>query len=202
MKIILLTLLLASLAWADTPGPYLGRINGADVQFTRNILDLNNIKILSGTDDPTATAPEAANQGSLYIRRGGTTYIKQDNGVSTNWTPVSTSTGGTTSRFTPYGSWGVPLEIDPTVGVSVSIDDRQLRFIVSTGGAALVTASPQIASGTNVGQELLLRGVSDADYIILTDGNGLLLNGQWKSKTNSTLTLVWDGLSWFEKSRR
>lgn len=47
--------------------------------------------------------------------------------------------------------------------------------IQGSGGAVIVTANPQIASGSD-GQILLLRGESDSNTVTISDGNGIHLH--------------------------
>jgi hypothetical protein len=110
--------------------------------------------------------------------------------------------GGGTGALVTVGTMSSPLAVDPTVGVLVTTDQRQMKFISSTGGADPVTASPQIAPGTVVGQELELVGTSDTDYLIISDGNGTSQNGPINLKRHSVILYAWDGSVWFERSRR
>jgi hypothetical protein len=110
--------------------------------------------------------------------------------------------GGGDGAFVVLGSMSLPAQIDPTVGVPVTADQRQMKFISSQGGVETITANPQIAAGTIVGQELELVGTSDTNYSILNDGNGLALNGAIQLKRHSVIALAWDGSDWFERNRR
>jgi hypothetical protein len=50
--------------------------------------------VLTGTHDPTVQATDAP-QGSIFLRTGasgGTIFSKQDNGLTTNWAPLSANT--------------------------------------------------------------------------------------------------------------
>ncbi len=54
-------------------------------------------RILTGTDDPTSVA-QNGEQGSLYLRvgaSGGTLFVKQDVGSTTNWTVLGASAAAT-----------------------------------------------------------------------------------------------------------
>jgi len=86
----------------------------------------------------------------------------------------------------------------------VTMDSRQYKYVASAGGAVYISASPQIAHGYFDGQELYLKGVSDLNYPIFTDGNGLSLNGSLLLKSNEAAILVWDAQAavWQEISRR
>lgn len=111
--------------------------------------------------------------------------------------PPSASAG-----LVPFGSPVLPQTVAAAVGIVPSTDGRQVRFIKSTGGAVPITATPQIAAGLTIGQELVLIGVSDVDYITLADLNGLSLNGSIDLKNNVVIYLVWNGTIWTEINRR
>lgn len=106
--------------------------------------------------------------------------------------------------YHPFGTKGAPLTINPVATMMVSADDRQMRFIALSGGSGAVAMSsvPQIAAGSNIGQELLLKGTSSSDYPIFHDGDGLELNGPWNGSQGKSLTLVWDGVVWSENGRK
>lgn len=109
--------------------------------------------------------------------------------------------GAGNGAYTVYGSEASPLTINEAAGVTVSIAQRQQRFIVSNGGALAMTAPSQILSGTTVGQELTLFGTSDTDYNIFHDGDGMSINGIWLSKSDRAINLSWTGIRWREQSR-
>jgi len=84
----------------------------------------------------------------------------------------------------------------------VGVGDRNTWFIKGNAAPITVTANPQIAAGTNVGQELRLFGTDDTNTVTLQDGTGLDLNGEWVGGNGSRLSLFWDGSNWSEESRR
>lgn len=76
------------------------------------------LNVRSGTQDPASSATPG-NRGDIFLRTGGsggTAYLKQDNGTTTNWTPIAFSqaetvivkdvkTLGTQSGDFNSGSW-------------------------------------------------------------------------------------------------
>jgi len=112
------------------------------------------------------------------------------------------SNAGATGGYTVTGSEATPEVITAGGGIGVTTDQRQLIFVKGAGGAMPITANPQIAAGSVVGQELLLSGAHDTDYIELQDGFGLSLNGAIRLINNETLPLFWTGTVWKEISRR
>lgn len=102
----------------------------------------------------------------------------------------------------PFGSTGEPKEMDPAVSLEISNNYRQVIFLESTGGSQTVSANPQIAAGSRVGQELILVGTSNTNELIFNDGNGLLLNGPLKINQYQSASFFWNGASWQEIARR
>ena len=59
-----------------------------------NVSFAGSFSFLTGTTDPTSVAPASSPQGSLYCRTGvsgGTCYVHQDSGATTNWAQISSS---------------------------------------------------------------------------------------------------------------
>jgi hypothetical protein len=117
-------------------------------------------------------------------------------GVGIAAPPVS---GGS---LVPVGSIGTPVVVNPAAGIGITLNQRQVIFVQSSGGTQVVTANPQVAPGSAVGQELALVGVSNINNLVLNDGNGLSLNGPLDLNQNQTAWFVWDGSVWSEISRR
>lgn len=118
------------------------------------------------------------------------------NAASSGSGPVINTSGGYTVLGKP-----IAMQINPTIGLIVTPDQRQLKYVRSVSGYQVVTANPQIAAGNVIGQELLMFGTSDTDYPEFNHGNGLSLNGAAKIKNGSSLSLVWDGSIWIEVCR-
>lgn len=95
-----------------------------------------------------------------------------------------------------------PLGITAAGGITSHPVNRNLQFIQGSPGAVTISANPQILAGTILGQELLLCGVDDTNTVKLTNGNGLLLNGDCILDDGQTLALFWDGANWQEQYRR
>lgn len=89
-----------------------------------------------------------------------------------------------------------PSIITAVGGINSISAQRELHFVKSNGGAVSITANPKIQAGTKIGQEKLLIGASDTDFVILTTGNGVKVNGSKKLKLGQTVLLVWDGTDW------
>lgn len=112
--------------------------------------------------------------------------------------------GGGSGAYATFGTFASPTAVTASSGISLTTDQRQLRFIVSTGGMYNITANPQISipGGLPIGAEITLVGTSDSNAVTFSDGTGLSLNGAWQANANSALTLVYDGSLLREISRR
>lgn len=117
--------------------------------------------------------------------------------------------GGGTSGYTAFGSKTVPQVISASVGISAMNLPLQTWFVRSSSGAQVVTANPQIAVGSAVGQVIKVKAPNGSNYPVFQDGNGLSLNGVWpptglspSDVQDSSIELTWDGLVWSEDSRR
>jgi hypothetical protein len=107
--------------------------------------------------------------------------------------------------YTLNASLGTPNAITPSGGITPLHVQRELQFIIGSGGAVTITASPAIAAGTAVGQELVLHGTDNTRTVTFNTGTGVSLNGpivMGATGAGAALSLVWDGSTWFEVSRR
>lgn len=153
-----------------------------------------------GTSLATLTA------GSLLSGNGTSPVALIAPGTSGN---VLTSTGSAWSSVAPAsapvltGSQGTPSAITAGGGIAFTGSSyNNIWFITGSGGAVTVTANPQVAAGTLVGQTLRIIAESASNTVTLADGTGLSLNGAWIGGLNSVLELVWDGSVWVEQARR
>lgn len=76
-------------------------------------------------------------------------------------------------------------------------------YIKGSGGPIDVTANPQVAAGTNDGDELEFECVDNTNSVKWDNGTGLALNGDYTMVKDSVLKLRWNaGASkWTEVSR-
>lgn len=73
-------------------------------------------------------------------------------------------------------------------------------FVQGSGGAVDISANPQIAAGTNVGQRLVLHGRSDTNTVKLEHSTGVNLKnkGEVFLFADDTIEFHWDGTNWTE----
>lgn len=109
--------------------------------------------------------------------------------------------GGSSARYTVSGTKASPNVITAAGGITAANVARQLIFVKSSGGAVPITANPQISAGTTVGDEIVLLGTSNTDYLVIDDGNGLAANGPKQLKAGSAWYGIWDGTLWSEVPR-
>lgn len=190
--------------------------NAASVTLTNHTIDggsntLTNLPAanLSGQVSVPhgGTGLATLTSGSVLIGAGTSNVSLVAPGTSGN---VLTSNGSTwtsaaaaSTAPTVTGSQASPTAITAAGGISFSGTNYfNINYIVGSPGAVTVTANPQIATGTSVGQQLILIGTSATNTVTLADGTGLSLNGSWVGGNNSSLILNWNGSVWTEISRR
>lgn len=184
----------------------IGTGDGVTTTFTLPFLPVDSGSVAAVVDGAVADDDEFNVVGQTIVFTAGN-IPALGQGVAVLFLTGATSILGIISSdsgisiLSPYGTRSTPLVIVPTVTIAVAVKDRQIRFVVSNGGATPVTAVPQVAPGTIIGQELELKGRSDTDYLQLADGNGLDLSAPIDLKAKNSLTLVWDGGFWAEKCR-
>lgn len=141
-------------------------------------------------------------QGQFVFLKTGVASV-----VGQVWTATGTGGQGYWATNSPapsiVGTTGSPTLITAGGGVAFSgTNYSNTNFIAGNAGAVTVTANPQVAAATNVGQVLVLIGRHATNTVTLADGTGLSLNGSWVGGLQSVLTLQWDGTVWVETSRR
>jgi hypothetical protein len=149
--------------------------------------------------------------GTINVPANGSVTIgKINSGLATDGQLLTADgAGGVTYEDAPAGgallvtgTRASPSAIIAGTGIAFTgTTARQMWFIQGSGGAVDVSANPQIAAATTVGQELVLVGRSDANTVTLEDGTGLDLNGDITLAASTVLSLVWDGTNWVEMSR-
>lgn len=143
--------------------------NGTFVKLLKDQLKLNNTaRILTGTDDPTAVAKDAE-QGSVYLRvggSGGTAYLKQDSGSSTNWNLLGTSIPPTDQNLIN------------NVGLATSVSSNALTIALktsdgSTNASGGDPASIAFRSSTITSGAFNVRSITGALSITVSSGSTL-----------------------------
>jgi len=155
-----------------------------------------------------ATNPASAGQ----IRLGNAEFIKWRNAANSGDLGLKVNTsdaleynglvlGNSLATFT--GTRAAPSAIIAVTGIAFTgVAGDNAWFIQGSGGAVNVSANPQIAAATNLGQKLILIGRSDTNTVQLNDGTGLSLNGVCILGADSVLGLMFDGTNWLELFRR
>jgi hypothetical protein len=122
--------------------------------------------------------------------------------VAGNWKTASGGGGGSTLP-TQFGSTGAP-RIITTSGITSAgnhmstLETNQMIFVTTAGGEINVSSSPQITAHTVIGAITEIHGTSNDNFILLENGAGLFLTGQWRSFENSVLGLRWIGTGYTE----
>jgi hypothetical protein len=103
---------------------------------------------------------------------------------------------------TVYGDPTDPVLVVAAAGITSHLHTKTIIFLAGSGPVDDILANPQISPGGVIGQELVLIGTSDSDYVFLTNDDGLDLQGDCLVNTQQVLSLIWDGTNWREQYRR
>lgn len=117
--------------------------------------------------------------------------------------------GGVIAATSLSGLFGAIVQVDDsegapaaiTVGGGISFSSTRVitaKFIVGDAAPIDITANPQIAAGSSVGQILVLIGTDDTDYVLLEDGTGLGSNGPCELGDGKVWAAMWSGSVWQE----
>ena len=139
-------------------------------------LTSGSVLVGAGTSSPTLVAPSTS--GNVLTSNGST------------W--VSSAPASTAPSVTGTYASGTSITAVGGITFAGSSNALSVNYIVGSGGAVTVTASPQVSAGSVAGQQLTLIGTSATNTVKLQDGTGLALNGPWIGAASSSLVLVWD----------
>ena len=123
--------------------------------------------------------------------------------LSSDVVPLNYLQGSYSGKPVVTGTKAAPSDITAAGGIAFAGAARDFFhtwFIQGQGGAARdITANPQIAAGTAVGQKLKLIGCHDTATVKLDDGTGLKLSAPSRVLSEySVIELEWDGTNWVE----
>lgn len=182
--------------------------SGSDVKALKQNLNLADIaKLLTGTADPTSSA-QSAPQGSLYLRTGasgGTIYVKQDAGSSTNWNALAggsfISSTLSDGNILVGNASNVATSVNPSGDIDVS---NAGVFSISAGvivnndvNASAAIERSKLASGTNY--RLLANNSSG----VMSENAALTAGGVPFADANGQLsTRITDGMYWDDTNKR
>jgi len=136
----------------------------------------------------TRTNWPAAGIGSNEFEEALATKLDITNGVAVNL--VATGT------FTRAMSGAQTITVD---GADIAVTEN---FVPVQSDSGEKTAS--IANGTLAGQMLIIMGVSDTDYVTLTNNAGyvdLIEAVDFSFREDNTMQLIWNGTKWVELHR-
>lgn len=188
-----------------------------DTIVGRGSTDTLTNKTISGGSNTISNIPAAtAITGQLPIANGGTGQATANAGLNALLPSQGSANGkfltsnGTDSSWATVsiapalsGSKASPNLITAVGGVSFSGSNyNNVTFIAGNAAPITVTANPQVAAGSLVGQKLVLIGESGTNTVTLADGSGLSLNGSVVIGQDSVIGLVFDGTNWVEEFRR
>lgn len=184
---------------ADATHP--GGLLAADwVTFNGKQAAGNYITALTG--DLTASGPGSAAATFATVNSNVGSFTNASITVNAKGLVTAASSGSGTAPVVT-GTRASPSSIVAGTGIAFTGSSTiNVWFISGSGGAVTVSANPQIAVGSVVGQELKLISRSATNTVTLSDATGLSLNGPWTGALDGSLSLVWDGTNWLEVARR
>lgn len=109
--------------------------------------------------------------------------------------------GDINSLHAVTSTFGSPTSVTALGGITPAGKFDETLFLKGSSGAVDISANPQIAAGTILGQRLTLVGCSDTDTLKLEHGTGLIMNGPCTLKAGSIIKLIWIGSNWAEVAR-
>lgn len=116
-------------------------------------------------------------------------------------TPITGAPSGAGDYDVVYGTEASPFPISAAGGITPTAFKRQLWFVQSDGGAITISANPQIAAGSMIGQKVTLMGASAVNTITITNGFGVTSNGAVTLVDDNAITYIWTGTVWRELAR-
>lgn len=146
---------------------------------------------------------DASGEADVWITPGVSyKFVLEDVNSVVQWTRDNISIQAVASGSAApsvTGSRGTPQQITAAGGIAFTGSSYfNIWFVKGNGGPVTVTANPQIAVGTLVGQRLLVIACDNTNTLILANGTGLDLDGTWLGNNGACLDLVWDGSNWVE----
>jgi len=171
-------------------------VGSANAAGTQNSTVANADHVHQGVRSVAKSGSSALYGDVTFTGTGAVTLTQAGQNIEINVPVIS---GGAT---TITGSAGAPQAITAAGGIAFTGSDYfNMWFVQGSGGPVDLSANPQIAAGSVVGQRLLLRGCSNTNTVKLEDATGLLLNGECILSLGSMIELFWSGSTWDEISR-
>lgn len=192
-----------------------------DTLVGRATTDTLTNKTISGASNTLSNIGDASLSVS-YIKADGTRAFTGDQSLGshklTNVTDPSSAQDAATKNYVDThsaapslnGGSGAAQSVTAGGGVSLSsLTYQNFAWVVGSGGAVTVTATPSVTVGSADGQVLRIVGTSATNTVTLQDkanlaSSGLSLNGNWVGAKDSVLQLHWDATQslWIEDARR
>lgn len=159
--------------------------------------------IISISCDAADLIDGSSSSMTVSVPSAGVTLVPDDTPSPDEWTAVLFGAGGGSSAPDLEGTIGSPATASSGIALNFSGTSYfNKKWLVSSGGAIALGATPQIQPGNLVGQQLLLTFCSDTDTVEMNDGNGLELAGKFIGTNKRKILLEWDGTIWSENWRR
>lgn len=141
---------------------------------------------------------KAINSGSNI---GAVGNMTAGGGMTATGAMSASNLSGTNTGDDPFvktGTRASPTNVLAAGGIAAPTGRRNLAFVKGNSNALVLTANPQIAAGSAVGDVLTLRVPVGSNTIKFANGTGLSQNGDFELGLDVfSATWMWDGTEWF-----
>lgn len=168
---------------------------------------LNSANAAAASASTATTQASAASASATAASGSATTASTQAtnaaaSAVAAAASAVAAAASAASASTTIVGTRAAPTNVVAANGILfTSTTYRTVNFVQGNGGSVFITAAARIQAGTIVGQILELIGRSDANFIQIPDGNGVITGGiTIQLLANSIVEFFWDGTNWVLKS--
>lgn len=94
---------------------------------------------------------------------------------------------------TMQGSWGVPVAVSASSGITAANARSQVVYVIGQGGAVDISGhNPQITAGFADGDELTIYGTNSTNTVHMASGNGIVFNGDVTFRAHGVCTFTWN----------
>lgn len=175
--------------------------------------------LLAAESNASASAAAAAASAAAAAASESAAATSETNAAASEVAAAASAAAAAASvaslTTTVFGTYALPKTIVDATGIAGatlinSADQFQFVFVEGdSAGESTITANPQIQAHTVVGARLVVSGKNNTNWISLENGNGLKINGTWRSSEDNgaggrvanNLEMFWNGSVWEELGR-
>lgn len=193
--------------------------NGFDLGPTSTALLAAESNAAASAAAAAASASSASTSASNAATSESNASTSETNALASEVAAAASAAAAASSAsmfgVTTFGTDAVPKTIVDATGIvgATFIDTSvywQIIFVAGDSvGESAITAIPQIEAHKIVGARLTVSGKNNTNWISLENGNGLKINGTWRSSEDNgaggrvanNIEMFWNGSVWEELGR-